>query len=101
MGDDIAEPGAVEGDRRIDNREQFGRMALDPARPEKALLLDAMEEVEARTRGRDHAEHDPAARGVVGDARHASLDVAEMRTEKRRGGKEGGSQGRSRRTPKH
>src|SRR3546814_18864591 len=79
MGDDIAEPGAVEGDRRIDIREQFGRMALDPARPETALLLAAMEEVEARTRGRAHAEHDPQPRAVVGAARHASLAVAEMR----------------------
>src|SRR3546814_355765 len=81
MGDDIAEPGAVEGDRRIDIREQFGRMALDPARPETALLLAAMEEVEARTRGRDHAEHDPQPRAVVGAERHASLAVAEMRSE--------------------
>src|SRR3546814_18333807 len=54
-------------------------MALDPARPETALLLAAMEEVEARTRGRDHAEHDPQPRAVVGAERHASLAVAEMR----------------------
>src|SRR3546814_15450928 len=38
-----------------------------------------MEEVEARTRGRDHAEHDPQPRAVVGAERHASLAVAEMR----------------------
>src|SRR3546814_14569403 len=54
-------------------------MALDPARPETALLLAAMEEVEARTRGRDHAEHDPQPRAVVGAERHASLAVAAMR----------------------
>src|SRR3546814_11695733 len=54
-------------------------MALDPSRPETALLLAAMEEVEARTRSRDHAEHDPQPRAVVGAERHASLAVAEMR----------------------
>src|SRR3546814_20784998 len=108
MGDDIAEPGAVEGDRRIDIREQFGRMALDPARPETALLLAAMEEVEARTRGRDHAEHDPQPRAVVGDERHASLAVAEMRDAMRvdrsdvhRVGKAGGSTCRDRWSATH
>src|SRR3546814_1953137 len=70
MGDDIAEPGAVEGDRRIDIREQFGRMALDPARPETALLLAAMEEVEDRKRGRDHRseEHTSELQEIKRDA---------------------------------
>src|SRR3546814_13155532 len=38
-----------------------------------------MEEVEARTRGRGHAEHDTQPRAVVGAERHASLAVAQMR----------------------
>src|SRR3546814_20403046 len=43
MGDDIAEPGAVEGERRLDIRQQFGRMWIDPGYTEPTILLAAMD----------------------------------------------------------